>query len=237
MNKIQQKWFGISTPISKETTDEKMLLIVSFFMLNIMLASYLFFTWNSELKEEVDARTKELKISRNDLQRTFDSLTHLMVVLDEDYDIITVNKVFCDTLDVAKSDILGKNLKYIDGLPSLPIIMDVIANSLENERKSEVELDYKNQTYLISTFPLIETYESSNRLLLMIQNVTDLRLAEQQVLQSTKMAAIGQLAAGVAHEIRNPLGLIRNHTYFLKKNRKHESRNEGQVIFSYRKCC
>ncbi len=217
MNKIQQKWFGISTPISKETTDEKMLLIVSFFMLNIMLASYLFFTWNSELKEEVDARTKELKISRNDLQRTFDSLTHLMVVLDEDYDIITVNKVFCDTLDVAKSDILGKNLKYIDGLPSLPIIMDVIANSLENERKSEVELDYKNQTYLISTFPLIETYESSNRLLLMIQNVTDLRLAEQQVLQSTKMAAIGQLAAGVAHEIRNPLGLIRNHTYFLKK--------------------
>ncbi len=74
-----------------------------------------------------------------------------------------------------------------------------------------------NQTYLITTSPLIETYESSNRLLMMIQNVTELRLAEQQVLQASKMAAIGQLAAGVAHEIRNPLGLIRNYTYFLKK--------------------
>lgn len=217
MNKIQQKWFGISTPISRETSDEKMLLIVSFFMLNIMLASYLFFTWNSELKEEVDARTKELIISRNDLQRTFDSLTHLMVVLDEDYNIITVNKVFCDTLGVKKSQISGKNLKEVKGLPSLPIIMNVIANTLETGSKSEVELDYMNQTYLITTSPLIETYESSNRLLMMIQNVTELRLAEQQVLQASKMAAIGQLAAGVAHEIRNPLGLIRNYTYFLKK--------------------
>ncbi len=126
MNKIQQKWFGISTPISRETSDEKMLLIVSFFMLNIMLASYLFFTWNSELKEEVDARTKELIISRNDLQRTFDSLTHLMVVLDEDYNIITVNKVFCDTLGV-KNMKFRENLKEIQGLPSLPIIMNVIA--------------------------------------------------------------------------------------------------------------
>lgn len=217
MNKIQQKWFGLSKPISKETTDEKMVLIVSFFMLNIILASYLFFTWNSELKEEVDERTKELKISRNDLQTTFDSLTHQMVVLDESHKIITVNKVFCDTLGLDKNNVLGSQFESIEGLPNKPMIMTVISSSLESGKKSEIELDFMNQTYLVSTFPLIESKAESNRLLLMIQNVTELRLAEQQVLQASKMAAIGQLAAGVAHEIRNPLGLIRNHSYFLKK--------------------
>jgi len=217
MTKIQQKWFGLSKPISKETTDEKMVLIVSFFMLNIILASYLFFTWNSELKEEVEERTKELKISRNDLQTTFDSLTHQMVVLDESHKIITVNKVFCDTLGLDKNKVLGAQFENIDGLPNKPMIMTVISSSLESGKKSEIELDFMNQTYLVSTFPLIESKAESNRLLLMIQNVTELRLAEQQVLQASKMAAIGQLAAGVAHEIRNPLGLIRNHSYFLKK--------------------
>ncbi len=217
MNKIQQKWFGISTSIRRENTDEKLLLIVSFFMLNIMLASYLFFTWNSELKDEVENQTRQLMVSRNDLQTTFDSFSHMMVVLDDMFKIITVNKVFCDSIGLEKSDVLGEHFIDLDGLPRLPLIRDIIVNSFDQNKKSHIEMDYKNQTYSISTFPLIENKDASNRLLVMIQNVTDLRLAEQQVLQAGKMAAIGQLAAGVAHEIRNPLGLIRNYTYFLKK--------------------
>ena len=38
---------------------------------------------------------------------------------------------------------------------------------------------------------------------------------ESQLIQSEKMAAIGQLAAGIAHEIRNPLGIIMNALYDL----------------------
>jgi len=53
------------------------------------------------------------------------------------------------------------------------------------------------------------------------------------MLQSTKMAAIGQLSAGIAHEIRTPLGIIRNNLYYMKKSQDKESISESiEVIES-----
>ncbi len=57
------------------------------------------------------------------------------------------------------------------------------------------------------------------------QAFSEYRLAESKMLQSTKMAAVGQLAAGVAHEIRTPLGIIRNGLYLLKRADDPQTRN------------
>jgi PAS domain S-box-containing protein len=48
-------------------------------------------------------------------------------------------------------------------------------------------------------------------------DISDRKRLEDQLIQSEKMAAIGQLAAGIAHEIRNPLGIIMNALYDLSE--------------------
>jgi polar amino acid transport system substrate-binding protein len=67
---------------------------------------------------------------------------------------------------------------------------------------------------------------------MMIEDITDKKISEARMLQENKMAAVGQLATGVAHEIRNPLGLIRNYAFVVKKspNNQHNIQQAIEVI-------
>lgn len=68
----------------------------------------------------------------------------------------------------------------------------------------------------IDISPINNNPGKAEKLLFIAKDVTNERIVERQMLQDNKMIAIGQLAAGVAHEIRNPLGIIRNYCYVLK---------------------
>lgn len=59
--------------------------------------------------------------------------------------------------------------------------------------------------------------EHSEHLEMMVEERTqDLRDAQEELVRKEKLATLGELGAGVAHELRNPLGIISNSVYFLK---------------------
>jgi signal transduction histidine kinase len=72
---------------------------------------------------------------------------------------------------------------------------------------------------------------------MIFHNITELKRAEEKLVRQEKLAVLGQLAGGVGHELRNPLGVISNAVYYLKmvqpdadkKIRKHHALIEQEV--------
>jgi two-component system NtrC family sensor kinase len=60
----------------------------------------------------------------------------------------------------------------------------------------------------ISCAPIVDEYGARGGVVATFQDLTEIKHLQQQVLQTEKMASIGQLAAGIAHEINNPMGFI-----------------------------
>ncbi|SFI26310.1 amino acid-binding domain sensor histidine kinase [Tindallia magadiensis] len=218
MTDIQRKWFGISAPFIKERVSERTVISVGGILSIFAMAMLLIYAWNNQLKKEVEKRTEELFVSRNDLETTFNGLTHLMVVVDKDCGILNVNKAFCELIQHTSDEIIGKNCKDYPGLLHTSCNECLMKKTLIKEKDFRKEMEYDNRIYEKTTFPLKDKERKTERVLIMIKDMTDLRIGEQQLLHANKMAAIGQLAAGVAHEIRNPLGLIRSYCYLLKEN-------------------
>lgn len=216
IEKIQQKWFGISAPISMGKVSEKITVILGIFVSAVFAMAYVSYIWNNTLKQEVMRKTEELEVSRNDLKTIIDGLTHFLIVIDEGCNIVNANKSFLKFAGRERHSVIGKRCSNFSSV--IPISCDgcLIKQTFRKATQLKKELKYGGRIYQVRTFPITDKNNRVVKVIIVVEDITELKANERQLLQANKMAAIGQLAAGVAHEIRNPLGLIRNYSYIIK---------------------
>lgn len=116
------------------------------------------------------------------------------------------------TFNQAASDILGIKLQSMVGRPIVEILQPLGA-LVDRMRESSlslrrVEVRHGERILGVSVSPLIGEGGGLHGRIINFQDVTELRKMEEIVARSTQLAAIGRLAAGIAHEIRNPLQAI-----------------------------
>lgn len=218
LEKIQQKWFRISTPIVTYRDLDSIKGYIALSILIVLVVLGLFAIWNYSLKSQIKVRTKELEDSRNELQAVFDGMTEYMLVLDESKNIKNINRGFLKELGKDKSQVLGTSYRESLGDFATEELDYLVDKALEEGNYITEELQINNYIYQVSLKALNSINSSRKYVLIFLFDITNEKISANKLLQANKMLAIGELAAGIAHEIRNPLGIIRNHSYIIKNS-------------------
>jgi len=97
-------------------------------------------------------------------------------------------------------------------------------------RPSEVVFDHDPQRILIlqaSTMTITDDRQRLEGEVLLLRDLTEIRSLEKELRRSERLAALGKMAAGVAHELRNPLSSIKGLAMVLREGRSREAVNES----------
>ncbi|RRJ83305.1 HAMP domain-containing sensor histidine kinase [Aestuariirhabdus litorea] len=167
---------------------------------------------NKSLEHEVRVRTRieqELTGLQNFLSSIIDSMPSTLIAVDEQLLIQQWNNEAEKLFKVQRSDALSRPVNEVVPLLAthLPSIRSSITqNSIQSVEQLPLFASGEERTLEMIVYPLQGGQHAGA--VIRIDDVSERLRMEEMVVQSEKMISVGQLAAGMAHEINNPLGAI-----------------------------
>jgi C4-dicarboxylate-specific signal transduction histidine kinase len=170
---------------------------------------------NKQLKEEIEKRIKideSLQKTRNVLQTVFDGITDPLIMLDADMTIQILNDAALNYYGKPEFDvILGECcFKALKG-GTMPCKGCEIPSALLSgearifERKGFMD---SNRIEQVAIYPVKIIEDERAGTIIRISDITETKLVQRQLIQSEKLASLGLLISGIAHEINNPSNFI-----------------------------
>ena len=166
--------------------------------------------WSVELQQEVANTTADLRRSREQYKSVVENARDFIFLLDEQGTFISANTAVARAFGIPAAGISGKNLgTYFapdDAAAMLTQVRDVVDSRKSLEFKSVAHI--RNRVYWLFTH-FVPVFGEDGRtvewILVMSRDITESHRMEEQLSQTEKLASLGTLSAGVAHEINNPL--------------------------------
>ena len=151
------------------------------------------------------------------LQNITDSMPSALITLDTEGRVLTWNPAAEQFTQCTKEQLLNNLLWEL--CPPLehyrPLVEEVLATQTGAHRhREEVHMPEGVRYYDVHVFPLLS--EAIGGVVLSLDDATQRVHLEETMLQATKLASVGGLAAGMAHEINNPLGAMMQSAQFLE---------------------
>ena len=169
----------------------------------------------AELKEEIEKRIKveeALQKNRDQLETIFDGITDPLIMLDTDMSIKILNGAALKYYGVSEPDeLVGEccfkalrgEVQPCNGCQIPSAVLSGVAKTFE--RKGFMDSDRIEKIFI---YPAKIAGSERTDAIIRISDVTEQKLMQRQLIQSEKLASLGLLMSGIAHEINNPSNFI-----------------------------
>ncbi|MBF0521237.1 MAG: PAS domain S-box protein, partial [Nitrospirae bacterium] len=155
---------------------------------------------------------EQVKLAETELENIFESINDLVYITDMDLNIIKVNKSVCDLTGLTPAQIIGKKCYEVFHNSTEPWPHCSHKQALEKGKSRIIEVEgfyYRTKdTYSVSSSPIYDHHGEFQGTIHIVSNVTEIKSLREQLASIEKVAALGEMSARVAHEIRNPLSSI-----------------------------
>ncbi len=207
---IRDAWVGLSRP--SLLADRRLWAALA----TILLALAGFVAWNRALTRQVTLRTAALLSEKESVRKSEERHRAILATAmdgiwrtDHQGRILEVNATYCKMSGYGAEELLAMHAQKFDAPESAG---DTIAHlrqvMLEGEGRFETRHRRKDGTLYEVEISAQYQKEEGGQYIVFLRDITERKRLEEQLLQSQKMEAVGQLAGGVAHDFNNILQVI-----------------------------
>ena len=190
------------------------------------------------LKDITDRREAERRYRRErDFNRNILNNTQSMILVLDTAGLVSYANRRCFEAGYREEDLLGRPLVEMIPQARRPLLAEALERTLQGAALDNLELPLfrSNGTtgqFSISLSPMRDEQGDINSIVVVMTDVTDAADLQAKLMHTEKMAALGQLVSGVAHEVNNPLAAIVGFTDLLLENAAvpEEAKDELRVI-------
>jgi len=148
------------------------------------------------------------------LGRLVESAAHTIVSTDEEGRIVSINKAGEEMYGYSAAELIGKKVRMLYSERNPPALVAELAQKAANGESWDAEIWRKMKNggeapTWISTSYMRDESGSIRGALGIGRDITDKKVVEEKLLHSTRIATMGEIAAGIAHEVRNPLTSVK----------------------------
>jgi PAS domain S-box-containing protein len=186
--------------------------------------------------EDITERKKaedSIRAAAEEWRTTFDSISDMLSIHDKDFKIARVNKAFAKALNMQPNQLIGKTCyKMMHGTEEPPPGCPHRQTLKTGEPVGIETFEPTQGVYLeISASPVFDDNGGVVASVHIAKDITERKKMEEQLIITDRLASIGELASGIAHELNNPLtGVIGYSDLLLEKDLPDDIQDDLKVI-------
>jgi PAS domain S-box-containing protein len=187
-------------------------IIVFLILFGGLFINFMILSWSNLLEQEVTKKTVDLKKSEQRYKSLVENAEDIIFTVDYTGNFLSVNKYGANFFNRLEEDIVGHNLSEILSWPSAEMLLLMIQKVFDTKESKQIThmVIIGERQYWFST-NLRRLWDEEGNIYAVLgisRDITERKEMEEHSYYTEKLASMGTLSAGVAHEINNPLTVI-----------------------------